>query len=450
MNRERWSSNLGFVLVAGGAAAGLGNIWKFPYVVAENGGGAFVIIYLLCIVIVGLPILYAEFSLGRLGDRNLLDSISALTRQHNASGKWSIIGWLGLVAVFLVLSVYSVVGGWALAFLYSAATEGFGAEGANSAADFGKAFDDLASDPLRSTVWCTLFMVSTISIVAGGIRKGIERVSILLMPLLMVVLLTLIIYGALATGEMAHTFRFLFAPDFGKLTAASVLEALGHAFFTLSVGVGAMLAFGSYLPKNINLFRATLTIVSLDTLIALAAGLAIFPIMLANDVEPATGPGLVFVTLPFAFSDMAEGNLVGSLFFMLLAAAALTSSPSMLEPIVGSLEGKTSLGRKKSAWLAGGAIWLLAMLQILSMSKRGIGEVFGTSLFDLTNIALSSIFLPLGGLLIALFAGWVIPDVLSRSSLGLAHPGVLVALRLLLRIAAPTGVAVILISGLML
>lgn len=450
MNRERWSSNLGFVLVAGGAAAGLGNIWKFPYIVAENGGGAFVIVYLLCIAMVGLPILFAEFSLGRLGDSNLLDSIRSLARQHKASDKWNAIAWLGLMAVFLVLSVYSVVGGWSLAFLYAAAVEGFGTDGAQSPADFGKAFKALASNPTRSAVWCTLFMIPTISIVAGGIRTGIERVSKLLMPLLMAMLATLIVYGAVATGEIANTFKFLFSPDFEKLTATSVLEALGHAFFTLSVGVGAMLAFGSYLPKNINLFRATLTIVGLDTLIALAAGLAIFPVMLANSVEPTTGPGLVFVTLPIVFSEMAEGQLIGSFFFLLLAAAALTSSPSMLEPIVGTIEDKTSLSRKKTAWLVGSAIWLVAMLQILSMSGQGFGEIFGTNLFDITNYALTSLFLPLGGLLFALFAGWVIPEVLSGASLGPVHPGAFWALRLLLRFAAPTGVAIILVTGVVL
>lgn len=447
LKRERWGSQWAFVLVAGGAAAGLGNIWKFPYVAAENGGGAFVLVYLVCILAVGLPVLMAEFVLGRVANKNNLDGIRDIVKASDAAPAWVGIGWMGMAALLVVLSIYSVVGGWALAYFFGALSDLI-FPNVNSVSEPGASFAQLTSNPMKSLGWYTLFMVSTIAIVAGGVSKGIQRVSLVLMPMLLLLLAILIVFGAVTTDKMQEALSFLLFPDFHKLSAAAVLEALGHAFFTLSVGVGAMIAFGSYLPARVNLMKASLAVVGLDTLVALLASLAIFPVMLANGIASDTGPGLVFVTLPIAFQQMPWGQVLGILFFLLLSCAALTSSPSMLEPIANSLQEKTTLGRKKGTVLAGGVIWVIGVLQLLSLSGEGIASIAGQPLFELSGYLVSNLMLPAGALLIALFVGWAVPHSLLKSKRGIENP---VSFRLwvtCLRYVAPFGILLILLSGL--
>ena len=446
--RERWSSRLGFILVATGAAAGLGNIWKFPYIVGEYGGGAFMLVYLAAILVVGLPILGAEFLLGRLGNHNVIDSLRVVALRHSHSAHWSKLGWIGLAAVFVVLSFYSVVGGWTLAYLHLALTGAIQAPDTPSPEYFSQLFDAVTGDPLRAIFWHSVFMAVTAAIVASGVRRGIERLCRAMMPVLLLLLLLLAIYGAVATDRFGAAVAFLSEPDFSKLTAGAVQVAVGHAFFTLSIGTGAMLTFGSYLPRRIGLTGAAFTIAGLDTLVAILAALAIFPIALSHGIETGAGPGLVFVSLPIAFSEIDGGAVVGIAFFALLVAAALTSSPSLLEPMVEYLRENSTASRRSATVKIVGAVWLLGIGQALSFSVGSDVTVFGKNLFGVSDFLATGILLPLGGILIALFAGWALTDSDTSGPLGVKHRRLRRAWRIALRYVAPLALAFVLFNGL--
>lgn len=436
-------------MVATGAAAGLGNIWKFPYIAGENGGGAFVLVYLGCILLIGLPVFAAELVLGRMGDHNVVDSFNRIAAEAGRSSRWSAIGWIGLLAVFLILSFYGVVGGWAFAYLAASVGDLFTVgEKATPPGAIVQAFNGLTGDPVRSVAWQTLFMGGTALIVGTGVRAGIERLSRLLVPLLFVLLSLMAIYGAVATNHFGAALSFLFAPDFSRLNANSLLIALGHAFFTLGVGVGAMLTFGSYLPKRIGLVRACVAVACLDTAMALLAGLAIFPIVFASAIEPGAGPGLVFITLPIAFSGMAGGDVLGLVFFAVLAIAALTSSPSLLEPVVEFIREKAAVRRRTAAVVAAGAVWALGVVQALSFSVWSGITPFGKSIFDLSAYLATNVLLPIGGILIALFAGWVVPWCRTAGSDGIGGGKLHRLWRLCVRYVAPAGVLIVMLNGL--
>lgn len=452
----QWSSRLAFVLAATGSAVGLGNIWKFPYVVGENGGGAFVLVYLACIFLMGIPILMAESMLGRLGRRSPVATMQHLVTEQKAFKGWALIGWNGVLASALVLSFYAVIGGWSLAYVVHALSGDFTLDPASTEpaiAVIGGIFSDLLANPLELLLWHSLFMLIVIGIVGRGVRQGLERSITWLMPMLFILLLVLVGY-AMTTGEFMRGVTFLFRPNFADLSGQAMLAALGHAAFTLSIGIGVMMAYGSYLPDSVNIPRTVISIALLDVVVALLAGLAIFPIVFAEGLQVGEGPGLIFVTLPLAFAQMGDwvaglnvSLMVASLFFLLLAIAAITSAISMLEPVVEWLEEQKGLSRLSGTLLGGGVIWFVGIATLLSfnlwdefypLAALGIERTF----FQLFDFLVSNLMMPLGGLAIVLFAGWVIPRATLEQQLPVSQTAFNL-LYLLLRWITPAGVALV-------
>ncbi|XOZ34642.1 sodium-dependent transporter [Halomonadaceae bacterium KBTZ08] len=408
MNEKRssvhgeWSSGLIFILAATGSAVGLGNLWRFPYLVGENGGSAFVILYLVCILLVGLPIMIGEVTIGRKGRRSPINSLRLIARDEGMNQKWALVGWMGVVAGFLILSFYSVVGGWALFYAFEAFMGGF--EGLSSAGAESM-FNGLVSSPSAVMLWHTVFMVIIFGIVASGVKKGLQRAVTLLMPLLFVLLVGLVIYG-MTTKGFGDAMAFLATPDFGALDGDTVLAALGQAFFTLSLGMGAIVVYGAYLPEDNSIPVSTGWIVGMDTLTALLAGFAIFPVVFSVGLEPGEGPGLVFQTLPIVFGEITLGALLGVVFFLLLSVAAVTSGMSLMEPAVAYLSETFIGNRLKAAAIVSVLIWLLGAACGLSLNAWSGFQIFGQTIFDAVEYVSSNILLPLGGLCVALFVGW--------------------------------------------
>ncbi len=409
----QWSSRWIFILAATGSAVGLGNIWKFPYITGENGGGAFVLVYLACIACIGIPIMMAEIMLGRRGRQNPINTMHTLAQESGASRHWRLLGWSGVVAGLLILSFYSVIAGWALSYIVKTASGTFeGADGDAVSAVFG----DMLAGPGGLLFWHTVFILMTMAVVARGVKSGLEKAVQFLMPALFVILLVMVGYAA-TTGAFSQGLKFLFNPDFSKLTADGVLVAMGHAFFTLSLGMGAIMIYGSYLPHKASIASTTFYIAGADTLVALLAGMAIFPIIFANGLEPGAGPGLVFVTLPIAFGQMDGGLIIGTLFFVLLTFAAWSSSISLIEPAVTWLVENKGLSRAKTCVVFGAMTWLLGIGTVLSFNHWADYKLFDKTFFDLLDYLTTNIMLPLGGLFIALFAGWVLSRADSREEL---------------------------------
>lgn len=404
----QWSSRLMFILAATGAAIGLGNIWKFPYLAGENGGGAFVLVYLLCLALIGIPIMMAEVLIGRRGRQSPVNALHSLSVEAGASGSWRLVGWAGMLAGLVILSYYSVIAGWTLAYLMRMLSGTFvrvTAEGS------GSIFAQLVTDPERLLAWHTIFMVMTIKVVSRGVTNGLEKAAKILMPMLFFLVLVLVAYAA-RNGDFAQAFNYLFYTDFSKLTPMGVLTAMGHAFFTLSLGLGAMLVYGSYLPSGVSIAQTSILVGLLDTLVALLGGLATFAIVFANGLAAGEGPGLIFQTLPIAFGQMPGGMFFGALFFLLLVFAAWTSAIVLIEPLVAWLIENREMERIRAAIWTGMVAWLLGIVTILSFSHWSFSFHFGGvlkrhGLFDVLDIVTSSIILPLGGLCMALFAGWV-------------------------------------------
>ena len=411
----QWSSRMGFMLAATGSAVGLGNIWKFPYMVGESGGAAFVLVYLACIFLIGLPILVSEWLLGRRGQKNPVNTMRELAEKNNASKAWALVGVSGVLGAFLILSFYSVIGGWSLAYIKDALVSNFAGQNADG---IGEIFSGLLASPSVLLFWHSLFMLLTIGIVARGVTKGLEGAATILMPALGVLLLVLVGYGATTTGFF-RALTFMFTPDWSQLTGQVILAALGHAFFTLSLGMGIMMAYGTYIGEGINLLKTARTVVIMDTIIALAAGMAIFPIVFAEGLDLSSGPGLIFVTLPLAFGNIAGGWLVGLAFFILLSFAAITSAISLLEPVVEFVEERTPLSRAMSTWVSGLAAWALGILALLSFNLLGDFLIFGLNIFDLLDQLTSKFMLPLTGLGGVLFVAWCLDKESVRQELNL-------------------------------
>ncbi|GAA0784182.1 sodium-dependent transporter [Marinobacterium sediminicola] len=442
---------MAFILAAVGSAVGLGNIWKFPYITGENGGGAFVLVYLACIAIVGIPVLIAEVMIGRRGGQSPVASMRELTTSEGTSKGWRLIGWNGIIASFLVLSFYSVIGGWSLSYVGKAASGMFTGADADT---IGGAFGGMLASPGDLLLWHSVFMAIVVLIVGRGIRSGMEKAINTLMPLLFLLLFIMVGY-ATTTGKFGEAVSFMFSPDFSKLTTEGVLTALGHAAFTLSIGIGVMMAYGSYLPQKVNVARTAMTIAFMDTGVALLAGLAIFPLVFANGLEPGAGPGLIFVTLPLAFGQMGGGVVFGTLFFALLLVAALTSAISMLEPVVEWLEEHKGVSRAKSAFFGGLAIWLVGIGTVLSFNDWAefhplafIPFFEGKTVFDLLDFLVSNLMMPLGGLAIALFAGWAMKREGLDQEIGL-QGAVYRAFMFVLRFLTPAGIAVVFLYNLL-
>lgn len=438
-----WSSRMGFIIAAVGSAVGLGNVWKFPYMVGQSGGAAFVMVYLACIALIGLPIIVAEWLIGRRGQKNPINTMAELARANKRSGAWAMVGVGGTLAAFLILSFYSVIGGWALSYLADAGAGAFSGMDKDAA---GALFSGMLASPTKLLLWHSAFMLITVGIVSMGVSGGLERASKLLMPALGVILLILVGYGV-TTGSFGAAVDYMFTPDWSKLNAEVVLAALGHAFFTLSLGMGVMMAYGSYLGQEVNLLRAAGTVALADTVIALAAGLAIFPIVFANGLDPAAGPGLVFVTLPLAFGTTAGGQILGILFFALLVFAAVTSAISLLEPAVETLEERTPMGRVASTVVAGLAAWGLGIAALLSFNVWGEVTLFGNNIFDLLDKLTSKFLLPLTGLGAIVFVAWCLDRDSVRAELRLGGAGAAVW-TLVARFIAPIGVLIVFYNSL--
>ena len=438
-SRGLWSSRWAFFLAATGSAVGLGNIWKFPYITGENGGGAFVLVYLACILVIGIPLLMAEVMIGRRGRANPEGAFAALARQAGASRHWRILGSVAVLTGFLILSFYAVVAGWAVAYAPAAAMGEFaGLNGDSSGALFGA----MLGDPWKLAGYGTLVLLVTLGIVALGVREGLERSLRFMMPGLFVLLLVLVGYAA-TTGHFGEAVHFLFDADFSKLSAQSVLVALGHAFFTLSLASGAMMVYGSYLPAGTSIAKTSLMVALADTAVALLAGLAIFPLVFANGLEPGAGPGLIFVTLPIAFGQMPFGQLIGGLFFIMLAIAALTSAISLSEPTIAWLCEKFGIGRLKAVLLSGVALWVLSLGTVLSFNAWSEFTLFGKSFFDCLDYLTTNLLMPLGGLATVLFTGWVLSRATVQEALGIASPQLFGLWWQVLRWVTPLGILVV-------
>ncbi len=437
-----WSSRLAFFLAAAGSAIGLGNIWKFPYLAGEYGGGAFVMVYLLCVALIGVPVMMAEIMLGRRGRASPINTMRLLAREEGRSPHWQWLGWMGVVAGFLILSYYSVVAGWTLAYTFRQAGGLF--TGA-TAEQVGQAFGELVGDPERLLAWHTVFMVMTIVVVSRGVRSGLEQAVRYLMPALFLLLLVLLGY-ALNTGHFEEGLRFLFAPDFSKLSATAWLAAMGQAFFSLSLGMGAIMIYGSYLPQHASIARSTFGVAAADTGVAIVAGMAIFPILFANGLDPAQGTGLAFKTLPLAFGHMPGGSFFGAVFFLLLLFAAWTSSISLAEPAVAYLVENRGMNRVKASVWVGMVSWFLGIGTVLSFNLWADFKLFGRlTFFETVDFLASNIMLPLGGLLIAVFAAWLMSEKSTREELALDGAGYWLW-RMLVRYVTPLAIGLVLLN----
>jgi NSS family neurotransmitter:Na+ symporter len=417
--RSHWSNRWAFIMATAGSAVGLGNIWKFPYMTGTNGGSAFVLVYLLCVAAIGLPLMMTEIMLGRRAQRNPVDGMAYLAQEAGGAPWWRGVGYMGIVAGIFILSFYSVIAGWVLDYGLRAARGDFVGITAQTAA---AEFSGFVSRPAELLLWHTAFMLLTMGVVAHGVTSGLERANKLMMPALVVILLLLLGYS-LAVGDVGRSLDFMFRPDFSKITPAAILSAMGHSFFTLSLGMGAVMVYGSYLKRHVSIARASFYIVLADTAIALVAGIAIFAIVFANHLEPAAGPGLIFQTLPIAFGHMPAGTLFATLFFILVAFAAWTSAISLVEPAVAWLIENTALSRGRAALLVGGLVWLIGIGALLSFNDWSDVKLFGLTVFDLLDKLTTNIMLPLGGLLMAVFAVWVMHASHAQEELALKDRG---------------------------
>ncbi|MCH8069167.1 MAG: sodium-dependent transporter [Candidatus Marinimicrobia bacterium] len=413
--REHWGSRFGFILAASGSAVGLGNIWKYPHMAGSNGGAAFTIIYLLCIAVVGLPILIGEFVIGR---KTQLSPVGAFEKLAQKSW-WKYVGFLGVASAFVILSFYSVVGGWTLRYTFLALTTGFESFAGNP--DIASnAFNSFVSNAWNPIFWHLIFMGLCIWIIVNGVKGGIERWSKVMMPMILVLLVILMVRGITLPGGMEGV-KFLFLPKFSDLTASSVVLALGHAFFTLSLGMGTMITYGSYLRKDQNLVTSGILILVIDTIIALMAGMVIFTTVFALGADPGEGPGLIFTILPTIFPQMPGGHLWGTLFFFLLFLAALTSAISILEVVTAYFIDQKGWSRSRATYVFGSIIGIVGIFCSLSLGGfTDFSTVFNISFFDFLDYASSKYMLPIGGMLTAIFIlyRWGIPKFLEETREG--------------------------------
>jgi NSS family neurotransmitter:Na+ symporter len=409
--RNHWGSRFGFILAAVGSAVGLGNIWKFPFITGMNGGGAFVLVYLIAILCCGLPILMAEFLIGRHSQKDVVGSFRELTPQ---SKFWKSIGWLNLASAFIILSYYGVVAGWTLDYLFKSIAGSFAGNDPEVIAGM---FGALVTDPVRQLVCLTGFMGLCLVVVISGIKEGIERWNRILMPTLFAIIFFMAIYAMTTSGAM-EGLKFMLYPDFSKLTVNGVLEAIGHSFFTLSLAMGAMITYASYMDKKEAIYPVAIRIAFLDTLVAIVAGLAIFPIVFSVGMEPGGGPGLIFKTLPQIFATIPLGGFLSTLFFLLLAFAALSSAISLLEVLTAFMIDEKKYNRKKATIFMTIAVYLAGIPSALSYSTFGNVKLFkGMEILDSLDYVASNFMLPIGGLLIAIYTGFILDKKISKAEI---------------------------------
>jgi NSS family neurotransmitter:Na+ symporter len=437
--REQWKSGAGFVLATIGCAAGLGNIWRFSYVAGENGGGAFLLIYVVCVLLLGLPLMLAELSIGRRAQSDVVESFGGADKRRC----WPLAGWLMAIASFVLLSYYAVIAGWA--YKYFAAYL-IGAPSGLASGEFSAYFAAFVADPVEPLVWQFLVVASTVAVIIGGVKRGIEAVNRVLMPLLGAIVVLLAAYALSLEGAGAGI-AFLFRPDWSALAHPSVyLAALGQAFFSLGIGAGALLTYGSYTAAGQKLAPAALGVVAGDTMFAVIAGIAIFPAVFAFGLDPAQGPTLAFVTLPEVFNVLPAGRFFAVAFFVLLGLGALTSAVSLLEVPCAVLMRELRWTRQKTALLTGAGVFALGVPPALGFGVlQGIG-ILGLGILESIDRIASSVILPVGGLLIAVFVGWKWPYTDALRTAGLEAGVVGYLWRLLLRYVAPCLIVFILVG----
>ena len=434
-----WIGKWTFIINATGSAVGLGNIWGFPYNAGTNGGGAFVLIYLACIVVIGIPIMISEIIIGRRAGNSPINAMRRVSIDSNQSSLWQFVGWRGIFAGTNILSVYSVIAGICLNYIFISATS----SGAISASD---QFGSVISSPGNLLFWHSLFMILTALIVSAGVKDGIGKMVKILMPMLGFLMIFMVIYSMI-NGNFSQAISFLFAPDFSQVTSDTVLQAMGQAFFSLSLGMGSIMAYGAYMPKDQRVINTSFTVGSLDTLVAIMAGLAIFPIIFAFNLEPGSGPGLVFVSMLSAFNQMEFGYLIGPLFFVLLSVAALSSSISLLEPGVAFLAEEQILSRRRAAEIISFFVWVLGIGSALSFNIwSDFYLISDRNFLDSMDFIANQILLPLGGMLIAIFVGWFMKESLIKDEIGQINPIVYKLWRFFVKFIAPSCVAYIFLS----
>lgn len=441
--RPKFSSKFGVIAATVGSAVGLGNIWRFPYEAGSNGGAAFLIIYLLCVFLIGIPLVCSEFLIGRAGRRDITGSFMAIA-PNNGRG-WQIVGFLGVICALLIIAFYSVVSGWTLEFFFQSATGHIGdIAGENRHA----AFESLTSG-WRSVFWTVIVVLTTGAIVYRGVQKGIERASNWMMPLLFVLLL-LMCLNSLHLPGAADGMAFLFKPDFSKLTAATFLDALGQAFFSLSIGLGCLTVYGSYFPNDTRIIRSTSIMAGLDTLVAIMAGIIIFPAVFSYGMEPAAGPKLIFEVLPDIFSRIGLGGLWSALFFLLLILASLTSIISLAEVGIAYCVDRLKMSRRKAVIII--TIYSLAggVLCALSFGPLSGVHIFGMTIFDLLDYVTSNMLMPIGGMLISIFAGWIIDRRILQAQLSPAPLRLISLFTFLLRWVCPAAIFLVMFNQLFL
>ena len=407
--RVTFGSKLGVILATVGCAVGLGNIWRFPYMLGSNGGAAFLLVYLLCILLLGLPVMITEFFIGRHSHRNAAGAFKVMA----PGTKWSIIGYNGVLAAFLILGFYSVVSGWTLEYIMEAFS---GSLIGKSAADFKAEFTNFSSDALRPIIWTFVFIAMTHIIIVSGVKKGIERASKVMMPLLFLILIALCI-RSVTLPNAGEGLTFLFKPDFSKITSSVVLSAMGQAFFSLSIGMGCLITYASYFKQDTNLQTTALQVTVLDTLVAVLAGVMIFPAVFSFGIAPTAGPELVFITLPNVFEQLPMGWLWSAVFFILLALAALTSTISLHEVATAYVHEEYNVSRKRAAWFVSAGVLVFGVISSLSFGLLKEYTIGGMIFFDALDYLTAKIMLPLGGMLICIFVGTRIDRKILKAEL---------------------------------
>ena len=434
---DTWGSRFGFIMAAVGSSVGLGNFWRFPYTAGENGGGAFIVIYLLCVLLVGLPLLMAEYGMGRKSGMSAIEGIESIARAESKSGNWGIVGWVGSLTAFFILTFYMVISVWLIAFLMQAPTGKFeGMDAATSAVNFNDTIGQGKNALARR--WeilglLFLFLLANVYVVGQGVKGGLERVATILMPAFFIMLLVVVGF-AVTQGDFAQTAAFLFEPKWSDVGFKTFLSALGQAFFSIGVGVGLMITYGAYLDRQTDIPRSSALVVGADTMVALIAGFAIFPIVFMAGLDPAGGPGLFFVSMPVAFGAIPGGTLFATVFFALALFAAFTSSISLMEVGVSWLEERQGVTRFGAALGVGFVLWMI-----------GAAYVFSLEYLDFVDFMTEGLLLPLGGLMVAVFSGWIVSRNMLTSELG--EGNVMNIWRFLIRWFVPPFVAFVLVFG---
>ncbi len=444
-SREQWTSKIGFIMAAAGSAVGLGNIWKFPYLVGEHGGAVFIFIYLICVLVIGLPVIIAEIIMGRNAQKNPVGSFKQLSKGNPF---WMGIGFLGITTGFIILSYYNIIAGWCLGYVVESIKDSFHAmENTGQAAVL---FNNLSCSGTWSILYHIIFMGLTVSIIYFGVTHGIEKASKIMMPSLIIIILILVFRGV--TLENARGgIDYLLKPDFSYVTTRTVLLALGQAFFSLSLGMGVMITYGSYLSKKDNIPSEATGIVVIDTVVALLAGFMIFPAIFALGMRPDQGPGLLFSTAPILFNYIPGGYWFRILFFLLMALAALTSTISLLEVITAYFVDEFNLSRKKMAIIGGTITLLLGVPSALSFGRWSEILIFKMSIFNFMDYLASNICLPVGGLFITIFVGWfwgrehALPEI--RQGAATVPNWILTSWRFLIRFVAPVLIGLVLLNS---